>query len=519
MKYFNKKFAVLIFAVLIIFSIAPKTALAQYPVFVTNPDLIVSINATAVAGGTTAGVSTATFGQKLYEWAYKFATETLKRKLLDMMVDQIVNYIQGGGDPKFISDWPGFFRDAVDQAGGEFIQQIGLGQFCSSYGFLLKAAFIPIPFFNRTSCTLRQVGANFDAFLKNFQSGGWVAWQEMVLKPQNNIYGAYLMTWDQYEIQKSAAVKAAAAEAQAGKGFLSVKRCVEKAWTTKETTSPVCVKTDFDTGECVSYENKTITEPVQTGCNKYEIVTPGSVVGDLAAKAVGSDIDYIVNADDLAAYVSAITNAILNRMFSEGVGLLHSALSSSTGSGGGGGGGGGISGSGSSAQAQCYQLLGTPAYNDCINSIQTGTDIREFQKNYIISLINQDLAYQSQLLGAKQATLTVLYQSVDILKQLGTCQNSVPYALAIVQANASTTASQITLIQSDIIALQVKEQQIKSVTDITQIPPLYNQVAKVVNPTATQSLALAAQSETGQKQQEMGLYQQQLSSCQQEKQQ
>ena len=39
----------------------------------------------------------------------------------------------------------------------------------------------------------------------------------MVLRPQNNIYGAYVMAWDQYEIEKSAAAKAAAAEAQAGK--------------------------------------------------------------------------------------------------------------------------------------------------------------------------------------------------------------------------------------------------------------------------------------------------------------
>ena len=41
----------------------------------------------------------------------------------------------------------------------------------------------------------------------------------------------------------------------------------------------------------------------------------GWVVGDLAAKAVGSDIDWLVNADDLAAYTSAIANAILNKNF------------------------------------------------------------------------------------------------------------------------------------------------------------------------------------------------------------
>ena len=51
--------------------------------------------------------------------------------------------------------------------------------------------------------------------------------EQMVLNPQNNVYGAYVMAWDQYEIEKSAAAKAAEAEAQAGRGFLSVKRCIE----------------------------------------------------------------------------------------------------------------------------------------------------------------------------------------------------------------------------------------------------------------------------------------------------
>ena len=101
---------------------------------------------------------------------------------------------------------------------------MGLSQLCSPFKPLLSAAFIPIPTFTqRTSCTLSQVGVNLDAFLKDFQNGGWIAWNQMVLNPQNNVYGAYIMAWDQYEIEKSAAAKAAEAEAQAGRGFLSVK--------------------------------------------------------------------------------------------------------------------------------------------------------------------------------------------------------------------------------------------------------------------------------------------------------
>jgi len=331
--------------------------------------------------------------------------------------------------------------------------------------------------------------------LKDFRQGNWIAWQEMVLRPQNNIYGAYIMAWDQYEIEKSAAQKAAESEAQAGKGFLSVKKCVQNSW--------------VGYNDCMADGRMSEEECVQASCIQYETITPGAVVGQLAAEAVGADIKGLVNAKDLEVYVAAITNALLNRMFAEGIGLLHTALSSD---GGGGGGGGG----GSSAQTQCAQLLGTAAYNDCITAMQSGLDIRDFQKNYMISLIDQDLIYQNQLLGAKQATLIILNQSANILNQLEGCQGTTPDALAQVQGAASTTASQIIQIQSDIIALQVKQQEIKAVTEISQIPALWVQVANVVNPTATYSLVLAARDETSQKQQAMSLYQQQLIFCQQQ---
>ncbi|MDP3004442.1 MAG: hypothetical protein Q8N43_02990 [Candidatus Azambacteria bacterium] len=471
-KLFNKKFLAVVFIALIIVSIAPKPVSASVPIFEMNP---------IVTG------DVVNFGEMLFEWAFKIAAEALKRQLLNMIVDQIVAWIQGGGEPKFITDWPGFFRDAVDQAGGKFIQRIGLSQLCSPFKLLLGAAFIPIPTFTeRTSCTLSRIGVNIDAFLENFENGGWIAWQEMVLKPQNNVYGAYLLAWDQYEIEKSAAVKAAASEAQAGRGFLGVKRCIASH---QENTGDAAGEIEV--------------------CDKYETVTPGAVVGDLASKAVGSDIDYIVNAQDFAAYVGAIVNAILNRIFAEGVGLLHAGLSGDAGGGGGGGGGGG------SAQAQCAQLVDTPAYNDCIAAIQAGADILEFRKNHLISLIDQvlDSPYQNRLLAAKQATLTILNKSVDILIQLQNCQESVPPALAQVQGAASTMANQITLIQSDIIALEALQQKIREVTDPSQIPALYTQVTGIINSIATLNSALDAEKETIQKQTDMNLYQQQLFSC------
>ena len=502
-KLSNKKTIVLVFIALIIVLIAPKPASATVPVvpvFETNPVLVGKQTGLQLI---TSGATWATKLQQFFEWMFKVAAEALKRQLLNMIVDQIVQWIQGGGKPKFITNWPAFFQDAVDQAGGKFLQTAIGPQICSPFKPLLRAAFIPIATFTeRTTCTLSQIGVNIDEFLKDFRKGNWIAWQEMVLRPQNNVYGAYVMAWDQYAIERGAAAKAGASEAQAGKGFLSVKRCVANDQEALRKCTADCYSLFPDLTQRDSCNQNCFKQT----CTKEETVTPGAVVGDLAAKAVGSDIDWLVNAQDLAAYVAAITNALLNRMFAEGIGLLHTASSS------GGGGGGG-----SSAQNQCAQLLGTAAYNDCITSIQGGADIREFQKNYMISSINQELDYQNQLSGAKQATLIVLNQSIDILYQLNNCQGTTTLVLAKIQQVqnvASTTASQIIQIQSDIIALQLKQQEIQAVTDLSQIPSFYNQVNGIVNSSITQSLALAAQSETSQKTQDMSLYQQQLSACQ-----
>ena len=491
MKLAGRKFIILMLLATALVLMAPKPASA-ISTFETNPALVKGQTLFQSIISVATGASKI---QTFFEWAFRVATEALKRQLLNMMVDQIVSWIQGGGKPKFITDWNGFLTDAADQAGGQFIQELGLGQLCSAFGPQLKAAFIPIPTFSdRSSCTLSQVGANLDAFLKDFRNGGWAAWNEMVLKPQNNVYGAYLIAWDEKNRRESAAQKAAAAEAQAGKGFLSVRRCVEY----NEEGYNECLASGLSEAECK-----------KASCVRDEVVTPGAVVGDLAAKAVGSDIDWLVNANDLEAYVSAITNAILNRMFAEGIGLLHSALSTS--SGGGEGSGGAVS----SAQSQCSQFLGTAAYNECLNAMQSGLDIKEFQKKYLTSLIDQELIYQNQLLGTKQATLTILNQSIGILNQLKDCrQGTIPAELTQVQGAVSVAANQITQIQSDIIALQVKQQEIKTAAEAAEMARLWSQVAGVVNPALTYSLVLAAQDETSQKQAGMNTYQQQLNDCQ-----
>ena len=146
----------------------------------------------------------------------------------------------------------------------------------------------------------------------------------------------------------------------------------------------------------------------------------------------------------------------------------------------------------------------------------------------MIQIIDIDLDSQNQLIGAKQATLTVLNSSVGILNQLVDCASSTSTPLALstlaaaqstlaaVSSDAKTVTTQITQIQSDIIALQLKQNEIKAITDLSVIPSVYAQVVSTVSTSKTQSLVFSAQDETSLKQQQQSVYQQQLASCQQQ---
>ena len=116
-------------------------------------------------------------------------------------------------------------------------------------------------------------------------------------------------------------------------------------------------------------------------------------------------------------------------------------------------------------------------------------------------------------LGAKQATLITLNQSFDIIKQLEACQESPHPDKAKILSDIGIVTGQVSGIQSDIIALQLKQQQIKDTTDLGLIPSLYTQVLSAVTPEITQSLVFAAQQETSQKQITLTNYQNILDAC------
>ncbi len=213
--------------------------------------------------------------------SFNAAQAIIKKRFFDMVVEQIVNWIQGGGQPLFIQNWDAFLASYGNIVTGDIVTQLGLGAVCRPFGIQLQVAVMQPPrFTNQITCTLDQIVGNMVNFYNNFRTGGFIAYRE-IWQPKNNFYGGIILTMNEKEVRAADQRFAAQQEAQANNGFLGTRKC--------------------DTN----------------GRNCY-IVTPGMQIGAAAAKLMGGDLDYIINATDLAAYTAAISDAFINRLIRGG---------------------------------------------------------------------------------------------------------------------------------------------------------------------------------------------------------
>ena len=215
--------------------------------------------------------------------------ETIKKRFFDMIVDQMVNWIQGGGKPLFIQNWNAFLAQYGNIVTGDLLAEMKLAGICKPFGMQLQLAVLQPPRFSKqVTCTLDQVVRNMVNFYNNFSAGGFIAYREQ-WQPQNNFYGGLLLAMNEKEMRIADKRFAANQQVQANNGFLGQQKCDEF-------------------GRCY-------------------IVTPGMQIGAAAAKVIGADLDYIVNSKNMAAYVAAISDALINRVIREGVNGFQGVVS------------------------------------------------------------------------------------------------------------------------------------------------------------------------------------------------
>ena len=408
--------------------------------------------------------------EKIARWVKEDLVKSLRdviaKRIIDYIVDQTIVWIQGGGQPKFVTDWDGFLKDAANIAFDQVIKDVGLAQLCSPFKLQVQISLLPVQQFQqRIDCTLDDVVKNIEDFYNDFEKGGWIAYNE-AWQPQVNYYGEMLMIHDEMITRGALAKEAAEKEALAGKGFLSVKRCLE--WDTE-----------------------------QTKCLKEEIVTPGDVVGAMASKAVGSDIDYILSAKELEQYVAAIVNAVINRVIKEGVGLIKGS-------------------SEYSYDTSSY----TQPYEDAL------TDIQRQEKERMIAEYQMVIDDRNAVLANKNQSASSTTQLVVILKKIKATTCEPP----VTDNEINSAESEVNRLRTEIADLQKLISEIQALkAEAENISPDYrlremglltdkyneftNKYSSIILEVYSESAKRASQEELQRKQIELINAQARLTSC------
>lgn len=320
----------------------------------------------------------ANLAQMIFEWAKSFVATTVRKRLLDQIVDQTVQYVQGGGDPKFVTDWQGFFAEAGQAAAGDFVQSVGAGFLCSPFNFQIQLLLgTPPKFSESVTCTLDKIVGNIEDFYDDFRNGGWLAYRE-ILTPQNNFYTAYMMAESAKQHAAADAAFAAYAEVDAGGGYLGIKQC------------------DANGKNC-------------------SVTTPGGAIGSTITKAIGADFDFILNAEQIGDYVGAIANALVNRLFKEAQGGLAGVTKAPPRK------------IAATPQQACSNFSGQ-AFQDCIDERETSNASFNLQRSKLIKQIRNGLEIREQSTALLSNSFLSINSFIDKLGKLDSCRTSKGFA-------------------------------------------------------------------------------------------
>src|SRR3989344_1324964 len=263
------------------------------------------------------------------------AAASFRKMILDMIVEEIIAWVSGEGTSAFdTGDWGEFFDNAAQDAGAMALQQIVgpgvMGQLCDSgwAGKVEIALQTPKKFAEKARCTLKEVGANFDDFMDNFENGGWAAWIK-VSESQNNPYGYFLSAIDEKLAKETQKKLGLEKELTASGGFLSDKVCLQIACLTKLQIEDEPAKYKIETNKKGWKEDEIPYADIggiKCTCNQWETRTPGKIMADSLAKTTFKDVDWLQENSEWYNYVAAIGNAVVNRMTKEGVKAIKASV-------------------------------------------------------------------------------------------------------------------------------------------------------------------------------------------------
>lgn len=277
----------------------------------------------------------------------------IAKQMMDKITQDTINWINTGfkGEPAYIKNPESMFKSIADKEMYAFTSLIGFDR--TNFPFGVQTARALIDSYTRTfeqnaQFSLNQYVATGDAntFYTDFRSGGWSAWNAMVLFPQNNPVGFNLISTN-YIAQKTYdptyknEIQKIQQEVQMTGGFLNQKKCVlSKAGAGYEYNgeeTPLSegefeviaaqLKAEYTQQQDLNGDGQVasmgaVNEALSHICDRWEVVTPGKAISDQLTNALGTPLKSIEMADDLNKSLAAIFDALLNQLYKKGLSEL-----------------------------------------------------------------------------------------------------------------------------------------------------------------------------------------------------
>ncbi len=267
------------------------------------------------------------------------------RQIIRGITAQTVNWVNSGfkGNPAFVTDPNQFFLNVGDTVAAKMLSEnSALNKLCTPFRAQVRLALAKNYLNDQTqyACTLGTVEKNYDAFMKNFDEGGWEGWFSMTQNSQNNPFGALINAQSDLDVQIGSQNKKYDDQLNRGLGFLSFERCKKGATLTGSGQLTATPTTECEEGQvdftknppqCKKY--KTTVEYIDSGLGQgdcapgdKEAVTPGSVIGTQLNKVIGSSVTQLELVND----INQIVSALMTQLFQMVVGGIGNGLKGAT---------------------------------------------------------------------------------------------------------------------------------------------------------------------------------------------
>ncbi len=249
--------------------------------------------------------------------------DAASKKLMDLVTQQTLDWINNGKKPTFVSDYKAFTKEATNIAFSSltgYLQQDGVN-LCAPFAPQLQLQLNGMKNYYSGRYSNLPTGCNYDQFKQNIENGvdfisqgDWVSYDAM-FSPDVNPGWLSIRVKDEFMRKQAEEKEAKINEAVASSGFLGSKKCIDYGnYGSPDDVATMCAE-DSHKGDDICSNNSA----KNTACAKWEIETPG----DVAAKAV----DNMIKSDSLWAagihnFVSVVINALISKVFQKGLSAL-----------------------------------------------------------------------------------------------------------------------------------------------------------------------------------------------------